>query len=118
MITEDKYTYALERIEELLPIVDGYDTTSKEATELAILSDIVMEYEEENFPIEAPTRAELITLAIEENHISQKELAAKVGVSPSRISEYASGKAEPSLKIAGKLCQILGISPSAMLGIA
>ena len=117
MITEDKYKSALERIEELLPIVDGYDATSKEATELALLSDVVIEYESEHFPIPKPTRAELIATGLEEIGISQKELAQKIGVSPSRISEYISGKAEPTLKVAGRICVILNISPAAMLGI-
>ena len=118
MTTKEKYDYARERIEELLPLLDGYDQTSREATELAIMSDIVIDYEKEHYPIAEPTRAELMELALEEKHMTQKELAEKVGVSPSRISEYLAGKSEPTLRIAGKICQILGISPAAMLGIA
>lgn len=48
--------------------------------------------------------------------MSQKQLASKIGVSPSRISDYVSGRAEPTLKIARQLCMTLGITPSAMLG--
>ena len=116
-ISEQQYQYALERIEKLLPLVDGYDTSSAEATELTILSDVVIEYEKEHFPIEKPTPAELIALAVEETGISQKELASKIGVSPSRISDYVNGKSEPSLKIASKLCSTLNIPPAAMLGL-
>lgn len=118
MITKEKYEFALEKIEELLPLVDGYDQSGREATELAIFSDIVIEYEKEHFPIEQPTRAELIELALEEKQMTQKELANQIGVSASRISDYVSGKSEPSLKVAGKLCLALDISPAAMLGIA
>lgn len=117
MITKEKYEFALEKVEELLPLVDGYDQSGKEATELAIFSDIVIEYEKEFFPIQQPTRAELIELALEEKQMTQKELANQIGVSASRISDYVSGKSEPSLKVAGKLCLALGISPAAMLGI-
>ena len=46
-----------------------------------------------------------------------KELAEKIGISQSRVSEYISGKAEPSLKTARQLCRILGIKPAEMLGI-
>ena len=48
--------------------------------------------------------------------MSQKQLAAEIGVSPSRISDYVSGRAEPTLKIARLLCSTLGITPAAMLG--
>ena len=54
-ITKMQDEYALERIEELLPLVDGYaDPGSKEAVELSLLSDIVIAYENEHFPIAAP----------------------------------------------------------------
>ena len=114
-ITKDQYEYALGRIEELLPVVDGYDVKQKEAVELSVLSDVVIEYEKEYFPIEKPTVAELISLGIEENHLTQKQLAAEMGVSPSRISDFVTGRAEPSLRLAGFLCKRLHISPSAML---
>ena len=48
--------------------------------------------------------------------ITKEQLASKIGVSPSRISDYVSGRAEPTLKIARLLCMTLGITPSAMLG--
>lgn len=56
-ISKDQYEYALDRIEELLPVVNGYDPKQKEAVELSVLSDIVIEYEKEFFPIEKPTVA-------------------------------------------------------------
>lgn len=113
-----QYEYALERIEDLLPLVDGYaDPSSKEAVELSLLSDIVIEYERLHFPIDKPTPAELISLALEERSISQKELAEQIGVSPSRISDYVTGRAEPTLRIAARLCSALDISPAAMMGI-
>ena len=117
MVSKERYEFAQERIEELLPLVDGYDTSSKEAVELALLSDIVIEYEKEYFPIEKPTVAELIANGLADKEMTQKELAENLGVSPSRISDYINGKSEPSLKQASILCRILGIHPSAMLGI-
>ena len=51
-----------------------------------------------------------------ERDMTQKQLANEVGVSPSRISDYVSGRAEPTLKIARLLCRVLNITPSAMLG--
>ena len=116
-ITEMQYQYALERIEDLLPVVNGEDPNEEKAVELSIYSDIVIEYEKEHFPIEKPTPAELIQESLIEKQLTQKELAARIGVSPSRISDYISGRAEPTLRIASRLCATLGISPAAILGL-
>lgn len=112
-----QYQYALERIEDLLPLVSGEDPNEEKAVELSIYSDIVIEYEKEHFPIEKPTPAELIQASLAEKQLTQKELAARIGVSPSRVNDYVSGRAEPSLRIASRLCLALGIAPAAMLGL-
>lgn len=116
-ITEMQYQYALERIEDLLPLVSGADPNEEKAVELSIYSDIVIEYEKEHFPIEKPTPAELIQESLIEKQLTQKELASRIGVSPSRISDYVAGRAEPTLRIASRLCATLGIAPTAMLGL-
>lgn len=116
-ITKEQYQFALTRIEELLPLVDdNTPANDRNAVELTMMSDVVIEYEKENYPIGKPTVAELIELSLEENNMTQKQLANEVGVSPSRISDYVSGRAEPTLKIARLLCRVLNITPSAMLG--
>lgn len=116
-ITEMQYQYALERIEDLLPVVNGEDPNEEKAVELSIYSDIVIEYEKEHFPIDKPSPAELIQASLTEKQLTQKELASQIGVSPSRINDYVSGRAEPSLRIASRLCLALGITPAAMLGL-
>ena len=116
-ITKEQYQFALMRIEELLPLVDdNTPANDRHAVELTLMSDVVIEYEKEHYPIGKPTVAELIELSLEENNMTQKQLANEVGVSPSRISDYVSGRAEPTLKIARLLCRVLNITPSAMLG--
>ena len=117
-ISKEQYEFALARVEELLPLVgEEMSTNDRFAVELALMSDVVIAYEKENFPIEKPTVAELIELSLEEKGMTQKQLAVEIGVSPSRISDYLSGRSEPTLKIARMLCQILNIQPAAMLGI-
>lgn len=116
-ISKEQYEYALGRIEELLPVVDGYDVKQKEAVELSVLSDVVIEYEKEYFPIEKPTVAELISCGLTDKKMTQKELATALGVSPSRVSDFVSGRSEPSLKQACLICRCLGIQPAAMLGM-
>lgn len=116
-VSKEQYEFALARVEELLPLVDdNILANDKKAVELSVMSDIVIAYEKEHFPIEKPTVAELIELSLEEKGMSQKQLACEIGISPSRINDYISGRSEPTLKIARLLCRVLNISPAAMLG--
>ena len=116
-ITKEQYEFALTRIEELLPLVDdNTPANDRNAVELTMMSDVVIDYEKEHYPIGKPTVAQLIQLSLEEKHMSQKQLAMEIGVSQSRISDYISGRAEPTLKVARLLCMTLGITPAAILG--
>ncbi len=118
MITKEQYKFALARIEELLPIVnDNTPANDKNVVELTVMSDIVIAYEKEHFPIGKPTVAKLIELYLEEKGITQRQLAQEIGISPSRINDYISGRSEPSLKNAGLLCHVLNIPPAIMLGL-
>ena len=117
-ISKHQYEYALNRIEELLPLVsDETPATDPSAIELAIVSDVVENYEKIHYPIEKPTVGDLIKLSIEVRGISQKQLAKELGVSPSRVNDYINGRSEPTLRIARALCTVLGITPAAMLGL-
>jgi HTH-type transcriptional regulator / antitoxin HigA len=116
-ITKEQYEFALGKVEELLPLVDeNCPANVKKAIELSVMSDIVIAYEKEYFPIEKPTVSELIGVSLEEKGMNQKQLAVELGVSPSRISDFISGRSEPTLKIARLLCRVLNIPPAAMLG--
>ena len=117
-ISQEQYEYAIIRIEELLPLVDDtIPANDKSAVELSLLSDLVIAYEKEHYPIEKPTVAELIEISLQEKGMTQKQLAGEIGISPSRINDYIAGRSEPTLKIARLLCQILNIQPAAMLGL-
>ena len=113
-ITEKQYEYALARVDELLPIVDdNMPANDKTAIELSVLSDVVIAYEKEHYPIAKPSISELLALSLNEKGITQKQLANKVGVSPSRVNDYVSGRSEPTLRVARLLCQTLNIPPAA-----
>lgn len=117
-ISKNQYEYALSRIEDLLPVVnDDTPINDKNLIELTIVSDIVESYEKEHYPIAKPTIGELISLSIEEKGLTQRQLAKELGVSPSRISDYITGRAEPTLRVARALCITLGIAPAAILGL-
>ena len=117
-INEAVYNTALERIEELLHIVtDETPVYDRKAIELKIMSDIVIEYEASHFPIGNPSLVEVVKMRLEQESMSQRTFATKIGVSPSRVSEYLTGKSEPTLKIARNISKILNIDPSIILGI-
>lgn len=114
--SEREYEVVMERIEELSPsITDDMREDDKLLIEFSILVDLAEEYEDKHYPIGSPSISELIQYKLQEKEMSQKTLAENLGVSSSRISDYISGKAEPTLKIARLLCKELDISPAEML---
>jgi len=116
--TEKQYRGASERVEELLKIV-GNDTPidDKYYIELDLLSDLVADYEEEYYPITAPSLVETIKLRMYEMKLTQLKLSELLGISPSRVSEYLSGKSEPTLKVAREISKKLNIDANIILGI-
>lgn len=115
-VTKAQYEYALKRIDALLPIVN--DTTPEDdpnMAELMIVSDVVESYEKVYYPIAKPTLGEIILDALDNAGMTSKQLAEKLGISPSRISDYIHNRSEPTLRIARQLCQILNIAPAEML---
>ena len=76
-VTKEQYESALARIEELLPMVDyntpandrrsatlGDACPSKNAVELTMMSDVVIDYKKEHYPIGKPTVAQLTSAGI------------------------------------------------------
>lgn len=115
---ETAYKAAMERIEELLPLVDD-DTplTDKNLIELDLLSGLVEEYEDEHYPIKAPSLVDMIKLRMYEMGINQAKLSELLGVSPSRISDYLTGRCEPTLKVAREMNRKLNIDANIILGV-
>lgn len=117
---KDKAEYEVlkDRIEELLFTVDNetpeYD---KKLIELNLISNLVADYEEEYFPVKAPRLVDVIKLRMYEMNLTQLKLSELLGVSPSRISEYLSGKNEPTLKVAREISKKLNIDASIVLGV-
>ena len=99
--TEKQYKAACERVEELLKVVNNNTSSDdKNFIELDLISNLVADYEEEHFPIEPPSLVDVIKLRMYEMDLTQTKLSELLNVSPSRISEYLSGKCEPTLKVA------------------
>jgi len=116
--TEKQYKGTTERIEELLKIVgNDMPVDDKNYIELDLLSDLVADYEEEYYPITAPTLVDTIKLRMYEMKLTQLKLSELLGISPSRVSEYLSGKSEPTLKVAREISKKLNIDANIVLGI-
>lgn len=115
---EQEYNATMQRIEELLLLVDD-DTpvTDKNYIELDLLSDLIADYEDIHYSISDPTLAEVIKLRMYEMNLTQEKLAAMLNISQSRISDYLTGKTEPTLKIARNISKELNIEPSIILGV-
>lgn len=119
VLTREQYDWAVARVEELLPLVGEDTPTSDPASiELEILSNLVADYSDEHFAINDPDLAEVIREHMFELGLSQKDLAEKLGVSPSRVSEYLNGKSNPTLSVARRIYEVLHIDAGIILGVA
>ena len=102
-----QYEWAVKRVEELLPLVkDDTPLNDPNSIELELLSNLVADYSEEHFK-----------LRMYEMGLNQKSLAKLVGISPSRLSDYISGKCEPTLKVAREISRKLNIDANIVLGV-
>ena len=113
-----QYEWAIKRVEELLPLVD--DNTPLDdpnSIELELLSNLVADYSDEHFAIGEPTLVAVLKLRMYEMGLTQKALSALIGVSPSRLSDYVSGKCEPTLKVAREMSRKLNIDANIVLGV-
>ena len=115
---EAQYRWALERVEELLPLVtDETPLTDPNSMELELLSGLVADYSDEHFSIGEPTLIDVIKLRMYEMGLNQAALAKLLGINPSRICEYLSGKKEPTLQQARIISKKLSINPAIVLGV-
>lgn len=115
---ETQYRWALARVEELLPLVnDDTPLTDPSSIELDLLSGLVADYSDEHYAVGEPSLVDVIKLRMYEMSLTQVALAKLLDINPSRISEYLSGKKQPTLNQAKTISQKLNISPSIVLGV-
>lgn len=113
-----QYDWAVGRVDELLKVVsDETPQTDPNMIELKLLSDMVADYSEEHYAIGEPSLTDILKLRMFELGINQTKLASMIGVSQSRLSEYLSGKSEPTLKVGRAICRNLGVPADVVLGV-
>ena len=92
-----QYDWAVKRVEELLPLVnDNTPLNDPNSIELELLSNMVADYSEVHFSLGEPSLADVMKLRMYEMGINQVKLSELLAISPSRVSEYLTGKSEPS----------------------
>ena len=113
-----QYEWAVKRVEELLPLVDdNTPLNDPNSIELELLSNLVADYSEEHYALGEPTLVDVLKLRMYEMGLNQKSLSKLIGVSPSRLSDYISGKCEPTLKDAMEIKRKLNIDDNKILGV-
>jgi len=112
-----EYEAIMARIDELVEIVDDNTPPSdKHYIELDFLADLVVAYEKEHYPIGKPVLTDVLKLRMREMNLTQKTLAAMLEISAPRVSEYLTGKTEPTLQVARRMHKKLNIDANVILG--
>ncbi|GAB5464685.1 MAG: helix-turn-helix domain-containing protein [Candidatus Kapaibacteriales bacterium] len=107
---EEDYQNSLIRLEEIFDAKKGTD----EGDELEILSILIDNYENDNFPIGMPDPIEAIKFRMEQMGMKQKDLAEVVGYK-SRVSEIFSKKRKLTLGMIRKLNSTLHIPTEVLI---
>ena len=78
-------------------------------------ADLVQSYEQDHHPLPKVSTAGMLHYLLQENELSQTQLARAVGIPPSLISEVLSGSRELSKATIKTLAYQFGVSPSVFL---
>lgn len=116
--TETQYQAALKRVEHLaLSLPEDTPADDPRMIEMTLLGNLVADYDEEHYPIGEPSLIDIIKLRMYEMGLTQSALSKLLGINPSRISEFLSGKREPTLPQARRISRELRIDPAIVLGV-
>ncbi len=102
--TKRDYSEALKRME----ILWGAKSGTPNGDELDVLATLVDNYEEVNYPIEAPDPVEAIKYLMEERGLERKDLEKALG-DKSKVSEVLNRKRELSKRMIRALHDSFGI---------
>lgn len=113
---ETQYQEALSQINRLMDKLNGdHSFDNPEFVMMDRLSDLVADYEDKHHRIAVPKLLDVIKLRMYEMGLKQKDLAEKLGVPTSRVSEYLRGKRDLTLDVARKLHKKLNIDGDIIL---
>ncbi|MEK6258504.1 MAG: helix-turn-helix domain-containing protein [Planctomycetota bacterium] len=107
--TEDHFNAAQKVMDRLLakPTLDEGETLYLDA-----LSDLVATYEDDHYPIEPASDADLLRHLLEAKGVSQADLHRETGIPKSTVSEIVGGKKPFSRQIIRKLADYFQVDVS------
>lgn len=108
--TETEYREALAYVENLMDAEPG----SLEEEELELFSVLIVQYEQEHYPIDLPDPVEAIKFRMEQEGLSRKDMRKYLG-SQSKVSEILNRKRTLSLSMMRALHEGLGIPAEVLL---
>lgn len=108
--SDQDYRNALNRLE----VIFDAPMESKEGDEAEILSLLIENYENEQYPILPPDPIEAIKIRMEELNMRQKDLVGIIG-GKSRVSEILNRKKKLTVDMIRELERILQISASVLV---
>lgn len=108
--TELDYQVALKRFE----ILFDYPIGAPESDEADILALLIDEFENKNYPINAPDPIDAIKIRMEEMQLKQIDLVDSIG-GKSRVSEILNRKRKLTVEMIRNLTTRLNLSPSALI---
>jgi HTH-type transcriptional regulator/antitoxin HigA len=85
---------------------------------LDVLSNLIEKYEDDNHRIEPTSGPELLAFLLEENGLSQAQLARETGIAKSTISAVLAGRRALSLPHVTSLCQRFKLDAAAFIDTA
>jgi HTH-type transcriptional regulator/antitoxin HigA len=91
------------------------DLTPYEEEAIELITLLVERYEQEHYPIPAAEPAEVLRFLLEQNGLSQRDIAAELG-SESTVSLVLSGKRQLNRDHIARLSQRFNVSPAVFFG--
>ena len=108
--TEAEYDAALARIDELL----GSEPCSPEDEELDRISDLVIRYEDEHYPIESPAPDALVEFLLDQEIVTREQLLPLAG-SSTDLDAILAGREEVTLELAQLLREHYDVTVAELL---
>jgi len=93
------------------------DLDEGEAAYLDVLTDIVGAYEDEHYPPAQVAPSDLLKELLDQNRLSQGELARQAGIAQSTLSAICQGTRKPTVEQAKKLGERFKLEPAAFLSL-
>jgi HTH-type transcriptional regulator / antitoxin HigA len=111
-ISSDEHLEAAQRVMDRM-LAGGKLDRGRQAY-LDALSDLVASYEDEHFPIEPASDADMLRHLLDAKGISQADLHRETGVSKSSISEVLSGRKTLSRQMIRRFAEYFGVDVSVL----